>query len=213
MGSVPHGDLTVSTESVWEFVNETRLSLNYCHLTSSGAFAKLQKPTISFVTFVRTYALHNFFFRKSCHLRNNAKKIWWIQKGHRRQYGAYALHAGFVRLRARTHARTWTQAQKYVILIAFPRQQRFCKCASMSRDSYFASLVNIVIQGYGHLRDRSFPEERKATKSANKLTFKLFNNTLRIDLELKISVLQQRYSYRKKSNIILKTIHYIHIHS
>jgi hypothetical protein len=65
------------------------------------------------------------------------------------------LYAGsarlYVRMRMRTptrpgthtHTRTRTPAHthKYVILIAFPQQQWFCKCASLLRYTYIACLV------------------------------------------------------------------------
>ena len=50
------------------------------------------------------------------------------------QYGAYALHAGLARLRARIH----TPTHQYVICIAFPQQQWFCEVASLLRYTYTA---------------------------------------------------------------------------
>jgi len=38
------------------------------------------------------------FFRKSCRLWDNVKKKWYSRRGHRWQYGACALHAGYRRL-------------------------------------------------------------------------------------------------------------------
>jgi hypothetical protein len=68
------------------------------------------------------------------------------------QYGAYALHAGLVRLYVRmrihtptrpgtqcAHARTHTD--QYVRLIAFPQQQWFRVRASIIRYTYIACLV------------------------------------------------------------------------
>ena len=80
------------------------------------------------------------------------------------QYGAYTLHAGQARLHTRTrmhapghptpphtrtcaHTRTCTHhcarmhTKKYVILIAFPRQQWLCKRASILRYMYIACIV------------------------------------------------------------------------
>ena len=57
-------------------------------------------------------------------------KIWWSQRGRKWQYGAYALHAGLIRLHARkhtpapcTHAHTHTHTD--VCNTAFPRQRWF----------------------------------------------------------------------------------------
>jgi hypothetical protein len=72
------------------------------------------------------------------------------------QYGAYPLRAGLAKLYARMsmltptrpgihmHARTQRKhahTDQYVILIAFPRQQRFVKRASVLRYTYIACLV------------------------------------------------------------------------
>jgi len=46
---------------------------------------------------------HNFFKKKSNFLWDNVEKILWIPAGHRWQYGACALHAGYLRLQAHTH--------------------------------------------------------------------------------------------------------------
>jgi hypothetical protein len=47
------------------------------------------------------------------------------------------------RASTRAHARTHTHTQKYVILIAFPRQQWFHERASILRYTYIASLLQI----------------------------------------------------------------------
>jgi hypothetical protein len=59
-------------------------------------------------------------------------KILQSEACHRRQYGAYALHAGYLRLQ--THSGC-------VILIDFPLQQLLHERASLLRYTYIARLV------------------------------------------------------------------------
>jgi hypothetical protein len=47
-------------------------------------------------------------------------------------------------VRTRTRARAHTQTLKYVIFIAFPRQQRFRECASMLSYTCIASLLGYL---------------------------------------------------------------------
>jgi cytochrome b561 len=77
-----------------------------------------------------------------------------------RKHDACALHAGYVRLRARkhtpapapvhpypqahTHARTHTHTHKYVIPIAFPKQQWFCERASLLRLKYVGFIFFLI---------------------------------------------------------------------
>ena len=75
------------------------------------------------------------------------------------QHGAYALRAGLVRLYARMrphtptrsgthmHARTGKHAHtgQYVILIAFPQQQRFRQRASVLRYTYLPCPVLVFL--------------------------------------------------------------------
>jgi hypothetical protein len=56
---------------------------------------------------------------------------------HTSKHGAFALHAGSARL----HANTCKHPPKYVIIIAFPRQQWFCESASLLRYTYIDCLV------------------------------------------------------------------------
>jgi hypothetical protein len=63
------------------------------------------------------------------------EKMWkmlFSRTGHRRQYGAYALYAGYLRLQ--THS-------EYVIFIAFLRQQWLLQRASMLRHTCIACIV------------------------------------------------------------------------
>jgi hypothetical protein len=87
-------------------------------------------------------------FMRSC------RKIWRRQMGRRWKYGG-ALPAGLVRLHARkTLPRQCTPPprphththSKYVILIAFPRQQCFRERTSVLRYTYIASLVQSIIK-------------------------------------------------------------------
>ena len=116
--------------------------------------------------------IFNYIFLKLCRLCSNVK-LWWNRKGRKWKSGG-ALRAGLVRLNARKHnpapvhprARTYTHkrrarkhghelnhanahalthAQKYVILIAFPRQQRFRKHASALRHKSTAFLVKYYV--------------------------------------------------------------------
>jgi hypothetical protein len=102
------------------------------------------------------------FFRKSCRLWANVKKL--VQPHRWLQYGACALHVGYLRLHARKqkptfsapthplhihtythththpHKHTCAHTQKYVMFIAFP-QQCFRQGVSMLRYTYISSLV------------------------------------------------------------------------
>jgi hypothetical protein len=48
------------------------------------------------------------------------------------------------RFRARVHTITHTHTQKYVILIAFPRQQWFRECALLLRNTYIACVSFVI---------------------------------------------------------------------
>ena len=61
------------------------------------------------------------------------RKILWSGTDHRRQCGAYALHAGHLRLQIHTQA--------------FPLQQWLYERASMLRYTYIASLVPEITTG------------------------------------------------------------------
>jgi hypothetical protein len=97
------------------------------------------------------------FFRKSCHLWDNAEKfgrargatkdvtIWrirfkcWISKAHAHLPGhPHAL------MHTRTH--THTHTHKYIILISFPLQQWFRERASVLHDTYIECCVVIVVE-------------------------------------------------------------------
>ena len=87
-------------------------------------------------------------YRKSCRLWDNVK-ISGGARGRKWQHGG-ALHAELVRLHARKHTPASVHPQPhthththtdYVILIAFPRQQRFRERAWMLRYTYIACLV------------------------------------------------------------------------
>ena len=80
-----------------------------------------------------THRMFNFLIRKS-YLLWERGKISQSQTNHRRQYGAYALHAGYLRLH--THS-------EYVILSAFPLQQCLQECASVLCYIYIACLACI----------------------------------------------------------------------
>ena len=58
---------------------------------------------------------------------------------------------------ARTRMHLPTNTQKYVLLIAFPRQQRFRERASMLRYTYIACLVGLWIRGIIEVPNRQFP--------------------------------------------------------
>ena len=64
-------------------------------------------------------------------------KMLYSGAGHRWQYGACALHPGYLRLQIHTHTR-------YVLLICFPLQQWLREHASMLRYTYIACLVIVV---------------------------------------------------------------------
>jgi len=53
-----------------------------------------------------------FFLSKIEPFMRKCGKIWYSQTGHRWQYGACALHAGYLRLQTHTHS-------QYVLLIIF----------------------------------------------------------------------------------------------
>jgi hypothetical protein len=61
-----------------------------------------------------TYFVFNDFFTNICSFMRKCGKIIWSDAGHRWQYGACVLHAGYVRLQTHTGC---------VILIVFPLQQ------------------------------------------------------------------------------------------
>ena len=63
------------------------------------------------------------------------RKIRWSQRSRKWQYGG-ALHAGLVTLHSSKHA------EKYEILIAFPRQKSFSKGSLLSRCAHIACIVS-----------------------------------------------------------------------
>jgi hypothetical protein len=105
-----------------------------------------------------THFMVNNVFLKIVPFLIQIRKIWWSQRGRRKQYwGGGAFHAGLVRLHARKHKphtppcplhtkRTCTQkyVRLYVILIAFPRQQWFRERASTLHHSYLGCLVDNI---------------------------------------------------------------------
>ena len=84
------------------------------------------------------------FFRKSCNLWANVEKFGGatdvtddnIRVMH---FACWVTKA--TRERTRQHASALSHTQKYVILVAFPRQQWFLEGASMLRYTYIACLV------------------------------------------------------------------------
>jgi len=60
--------------------------------------------------------------------------------GHRWQYGACALHAGYLRLQIHTHTHTHTHV---VLLIAFPQQHWLSERASVLRYTYISCLISV----------------------------------------------------------------------
>jgi hypothetical protein len=64
-------------------------------------------------------------------------KMFQSEAGHRRQYGARALHSGYLRLQTHTHT-------QYVILIAFLLQQWLQESTSMAHYTYIICLVCIT---------------------------------------------------------------------
>jgi len=76
------------------------------------------------------FVLSNVFFSKMVPFMRKGGNSLYNGAGHRWQYGACALHAGYVRLQI-IHP-------GYVILIAFPLQQRLHERASMLRYAYIA---------------------------------------------------------------------------
>ena len=62
--------------------------------------------------------------------------------GHRWQYGACELHAGYLRLQKHTHTHTHTE---YVILTAFPQRQWLYERTSVLLCVYIACIVIHVI--------------------------------------------------------------------
>jgi len=74
------------------------------------------------------------YFPKIVPFMRKCRKILYSGAGHRLQYGAYALHAGYLRLQIHTHVGC-------VILIVFPLQQWLHKRACMLRYTYIACLV------------------------------------------------------------------------
>jgi hypothetical protein len=85
------------------------------------------------------FMFNNFFFRKSCRLWNNVEKMWWSQRGHKWQYNM--ANARYM-LDKQGYTRTRPHTEKYVILIAFPRQQWFRERASVLRYTYIACVVS-----------------------------------------------------------------------
>jgi hypothetical protein len=117
---------------------------------------------------IKTHILCSItFFHKSYHLWDNVEKcgeareatddnkIWrmrvacWISKATRAHAPAHAhaperphTHAcTHTRTRIRPHTHAHARTQKYVILLAFPRQQRFRERALMLRYTYIGCLV------------------------------------------------------------------------
>ena len=108
------------------------------------------------------------------------------------QYGASTLHAVKSRLHARTpprihapwhpptrmHAHTHTHREKYVIFIAFPRQQMLPSRASVLRYTYIACLVIYFITNikiFLFLMESSY----RATETHSNPSFQQIRNFLR----------------------------------
>jgi hypothetical protein len=85
------------------------------------------------------------FLRTLCLVWNNMEK--YFRAGcNRRQHGACALHAGYLRLHTPTHTHTHTHKHtnthsEHVILIAFPLQQCLHECASLLLYMHITCLV------------------------------------------------------------------------
>jgi hypothetical protein len=87
----------------------------------------------------------NLMFYNFCfEFREIMGKIWKSRTRHRWQYGACALHAGYLRVQ--------TNTSEYVTLITFPPKQRLHERASLLRDAYIACLVDCWLQMYVRIK-------------------------------------------------------------
>jgi hypothetical protein len=113
---------------------------------------------IKVVEKIKTHILYSTtFYRISCRLWGKVEKYggaienahyvaYWINKPTRSQRHARVHANTHTHTHARTHTLTnaRTHAEKYVILIAFPRQQWLRERVSVIRYTYIAGLVSLI---------------------------------------------------------------------
>ena len=93
-----------------------------------------------------THFVLNFFFRKPCRLWDNVEKYSASGKV-KWQYSLCSLHAGYLRLQ--THS-------EYVILIAFPLQQRLHKAPNVTLYVHFLYCYVLDTSSYYSVKDFFF---------------------------------------------------------
>ena len=102
----------------------------YVHLWSYHArlFLEWEMCQTKFVQKIKTRisCLSNIFFFKSCRLWDNVEKYCKNRIGHRRQYGACALHAGYLRLQ------THTRNMYYLYYLLLFHRNKFCTNVPLS---------------------------------------------------------------------------------
>jgi hypothetical protein len=85
------------------------------------------------------------FFRKSCRLWDNGEKCPEEGQGHRRQYGACALHAGYLRLQIHTLALRNTHLLFPTTMVAWTRLDVHCLCCNVFRSRAMAAVLYRVL--------------------------------------------------------------------
>jgi len=120
---------------------------NHCLSYLAHFFLEWEMFQTKVVEKIKTHMLRSVTFSKIVPFMRKCGKILQSGAGHRWQYGACALHAGYLRLQIHTHSDS-------VILIALPLQQWSHESASMLRYAYIASLV---LLGYGLKHSSSIP--------------------------------------------------------
>jgi hypothetical protein len=117
----------------------------------------LHKDEMFQIKFVEKIKIHNLcsvtFFRKSCRLWDNVKKITWSQRtqimwGLRVAYWISKLTRAQARLppcaHTQTHPDSDTRTQQNVLLIDLPQQQWLRESASLLRYTYIACIVVVL---------------------------------------------------------------------
>jgi len=98
---------------------------------------------------IKTHALWsmNYFSENRAVYYITWNNIQYSEAGHKWQYGACALYAGYLSLHTHTHTHTHTHSH-YIILIAFPLQQWLHERAWMLRCTYTLPVFCVLSFGF-----------------------------------------------------------------